>query len=153
MKEKLRQSASVFVARTGSLAIVVTMHQNQDGIWYEDDTPSVLREPLTATELGQAVARAMQGTSKRPKNLGITKPSDWPAYRASGARSVRRFEDEFIHLTIDGANEANLVAVVTGSPEKDARLEVTGSVSLSTSPTALGDLVLRVFQACRDRRF
>jgi hypothetical protein len=147
----MKQSARIHIAKSGSLAVVVTMHVNEDGIWYESESPAVLRGPLTAEQLGGAVVRAMSATAQRSKDLRTVKMSDWPSYRASGATSVRNFEQEFISLAIDGANDANLVAVVTGAPEIDAELQVTSSVS-TAFPTSMGECILRVYEACRDRR-
>jgi hypothetical protein len=127
------------------------MHMNEDGIWYEDETPTVLKGPLTAEHLGNSVGTAMRGTVRRAKDVRVTKISAWPAYRASGATSVRQFEQLFIPIDVDGANEANLVAVVTGSPEKDCVLRVTSSVSTAFS-SKVGECILRVYEACRDRR-
>jgi hypothetical protein len=147
----MKQSARVFIAKSGAPAVVVTMHVNEDGIWYEDEAPAVLNAPLTAAELGTAVGTAMRGTVRRAKDLRGAKVSDWPAYRASGAPSVRQFEQLFLSMDVEGANQANLVAVVTGWPEKDSPLQVTSSVS-SAFPVELGKCILRVYEACRDRR-
>jgi hypothetical protein len=101
------------------------MHVNEDGIWYEAETPAVLQGPLTAETLGGAVVTAMRATARRSRDLRAQKFSDRPSYRASGSTSVRTFEQEFISLSVDGANDANVVAVVTGAPEKDGGM--TGS--------------------------
>ena len=147
----MKNRARVFIARSGVAAVVVTMHVNDDGIWHEDETPIVLQGPLIAEALGTTAASAMKQTARRTKNLRDTKASDWPAYRASGERSVRQFERQFVAIEVEGANEANLVAVVTGSPEKDSGLRVTSTVS-TAFPNELGECILRVYEACRDRR-
>lgn len=41
----MRQFARVFISRSGDAAIVVTMHVNEAGIWFEDETPLVLHAP------------------------------------------------------------------------------------------------------------
>src|SRR5688572_18467745 len=133
----MTNSARVFIARSGIAAVVVTMHVNDDDVWHEDETPAVLRAPLVAEVLGTAVASAMKQTARRTRNLRDVKASDWPAYRASGEKSIRQFERLFVAIEVEGANEANLVAVVTGSPEKDSELRVTSTVS-TASPTDLG---------------
>jgi hypothetical protein len=125
---------------------------NENDMWYEDDAPTVLNKPFTAEELGNAVAEAMGKTDRRARNARDTKLADWPAYKASGERSVRKFEESFIGVSVEGANAANLVAVITGNPEKDAVLQVTSTISTGIVPAELGERVLQVYEACRDRR-
>ena len=146
----MKQSARIHIARSGDVAVVVTMHVNQDGVWYEDEVPTRIAGPLTAEALGGAAVRAMRATRQKAKDLRSLRASDWPVYRASGAPSVRQFEQQFIALSVDGANDANLVAVVTGAPEKDGDLQVTSSAS-TAFPDQIGRRILRVYEACRDR--
>ena len=77
--------------------------------------------------------------------------SDWPSYRASGATSVRKFEQDFISISVEGANDANLIATISGWPEKDSQLQVTSLVSTAV-PAEMGQRILLVYEAWRDRR-
>jgi len=151
-REAMKKSARVFIARTRTPAIAVAMHMNENDIWYEDDRPMVLNEPFTSEDLGNAIAEAMRKTERRSGNPRQSKLSDWPAYKASGERTVRGFEESFIEISVAGANAANLIAVITGNPEKDAVLQVTSTISTGVVPAELGDRVLQVYKACRDRR-
>jgi len=150
--EAMKRCARVFIARSGSRAIAVEMHINENDVWYEDGTPAVLNEPFTAEELGNAIAEAMGRTARRARDLRAHKLSDWSAYKASGEKSVRRFEDSYIEIYIEGANAANLVAIITGDPEKNAVLQIRSSISTGVVPAELGERVLHVYEACRDRR-
>lgn len=150
--EAIRKFARVFIARSGSKAIAVGMHMNENDVWYEDDVPTVLNKPFTDEDLGNAIAEAMRKTDRRARNARDNKLTDWPAFKASGERSIRKFEDSFIELSIQGANAANLVAIVTGNPEKDAVLQVTSTISTGVVPAELGERVQHVYEACRDRR-
>jgi hypothetical protein len=151
-REAMKRFARLFIARSGSRAIAVGMHMSENDIWYEDDTPAVLNAPFTAEELGNAIAEAMGRTDRRARNARHNKLSDWPAYRASGEKSVRRFEESYIGISIKGANAANLVAIITGDPEKNAVLQITSTISTGIVPAELGERVLHVYEACRDRR-
>ncbi len=146
----LKQFARVFIAKSDERTIVATIHQNELGVWYEDESPTVLEPASSAEQVGRAVREAMRKTSVRPKDLRSHKLTDWPCFKASRLRSVRQFEDRYIAIRVRGANEANIIAVVTGSPEKDAPLDVTTTASMSDEP--LGVAIIQVFEACRDRR-
>jgi hypothetical protein len=148
----LRRAARVFIHRDGREAIVVAMHYNEDRIGYEDDMAALITSRPDAVRIGKEVVEALNKSAIRPKNLRDTKLADWPAYRTSGAKSVREFEAEYIQLCVEGANEANVVYVITGIPKKDSELQVTSSVSSCSPPDDLGKRVLRVYQACRDRK-
>jgi len=150
--EAMKKFARVFIARSGSRAVAVGMHLNEHDIWYEDDTPTVLNGPFTAEELGNAIAEEMRKTDRRPRSLRESKLTDWPAYRASGERTVRKFEESFIEISVEGANAANLSAVITGAPEKDSTLQITSTISTGVVPAELGDRVLDVYKACLERR-
>lgn len=51
--------------------------------------------------LGQATWESMLLFKRTPDlNLRSRKKTEWPAYRASGARSVRAFEDEYIRISV-----------------------------------------------------
>ncbi len=151
-REAMKRFARLFIARLGSRAIAVGMHMNENDMWYENDSPIVLNAPFTAEDLGRAVAQAMGKTDRRAWNARDAKLTDWPAFKASGERSIRKFEGSFIEISIQSANASNLVVIVTGNPEKDAVLQVTSTMSTSVVPAELGARVLRVYEACRDRR-
>ncbi len=124
---------------------------NEHNMWYEDGNPTVLNKPFTAEDLGTAIAEEMRKTERRARNACDGKLTDWPAYKSSGERVVRKFEESFIEISVEGANAANLIAVITGNPEKDAVLQVTSTISTGVVPEELGERVLLVYEACRTR--
>jgi len=152
LREAIKKFARVFIDRSGSRAIAVGMHMNENDMWYEDDAPAVLNKPFAAEDLGHTIAREMAKTDRRATNARHSKLTDWPAFKASGQRSIRKFEDSFIEISIQSANAANLVAVITGNPEKDSILQITSTISTGVVPAELGERVLQVYEACRDRR-
>lgn len=151
---KYRQYASVFVSRQDETAIVVTLHYNgRGGLLFEDECPTVLKGPLEAATVGQETRTALRRTQIRlPVSFANAKPKDWPAFQASKLKTIRQFEQNYIHLSLSGANEANLVYEIQGYPEKDAELKVLTLISSGTSPDRLGEKIIRVYQACRDRQ-
>jgi len=53
--------------------------------------------------LGQSVWEALLSfrSISEPVDLRSHKKTDWPAFRASGVRSVRQFEDSFVRVSIE----------------------------------------------------
>ena len=150
-RDSFKQRCTVFINRSGQPAIVVAQHYNgRGGFLVEDEAPIVLPE-VGPPELGTTVIAALKATCVRPaRNYRNRKLTDWPAFRSSGARSVRVFEEDFVRLQISGANSANIIYRIEGWPHKNARLRVIREVSMG-SAAAIGDACLDVWRACRDR--
>jgi len=147
----MRESARIFISRSGEQAIVVTMHVNEAGICFEDEAPVTLHGPLAPAELGNRVHGAMAATSRREKDLSLTKRTDWPAFKQSGISSVAQFQRAFIQIGIQSVNDSNLIVEVAGLPDADSELQVVAHAS-ATAPAKIGDAIIRVYEACRDRR-
>jgi len=93
----------------------------------------------------------MAATSRREKDLSLTKRTDWPAFKQSGISSVAQFQRAFIQIGIQSVNDSNLIVEVAGLPDADSELQVVAHAS-ATVPAKIGDAIIRVYEACRDRR-
>jgi hypothetical protein len=149
-REAIKKFARVFISKSGSPAIVVGMQVDERDLWYEHENPVILRHPFTAEDLGNAVAQEMRKTNRRATKLE-KKITEWPAFKASGLRSLRKFEESFIEISVQSVNAANLSAIITGSPEKEAILLVTSTISTGVITTEFGDRILQVYKACVER--
>jgi len=147
-----KKHSAVFIDRAGTCAIVVPMHYNgKGGFLFEDDRAHVFRPLPDAEALGTEIFAAMERSQIKPETSHRgAKLTDWPAFKASGARSVKRFEADFIRVHVAGANEANIIYQLEGLPEKDAELRILAS-SNPRPPDRLGERCLAVWRACRDR--
>jgi len=151
-RRKSKKHAALFIDRAGTCAIVVPMHYNGRGGVLFEDADALTLHPLPEPEpLGAAVFAATERSQVRPETShGGWKLTDWPAFKASRARSVKQFEADFIRIHIAGANEANIIYQLEGLPEKDAELRVLASANPRLAHQ-LGDRCLAVWRACRDR--
>jgi hypothetical protein len=154
MAVKYRHHGRVFVSRHDETAIIVALHYNgPKGLLFEDEHPAVFQGPLQATTLGCETKVALDKTQiHAPVSFAKHKPKDWPAFKASRMKTVRQFEQDFILIELGGANEANLVYIIEGYPEKDSELRVLASISSGTAPDKLGEQIILVYRACRDRQ-
>jgi hypothetical protein len=153
-KSYIRHHAHVFISRSEETAVIATLHFNgKGGILFEENQPVVLLSPLTPIILGQAILDALRRTTIGQLNSSaMQKLTDWPAFKASKAKSVRQFEQNFIRILVSGANDVNLVYVIDGEPFKDAELHVTSTISSAAPPAKLGECVISVFHACCNRQ-
>ena len=150
---RFAKHARVFASRAGSTLLVVPQHYvgGPGALMIESPDVVVLERTDDHSPLANAILRALDSTRVLPdQNLRDKKRSDWPAYRASGCRSISKFEAEFIAVNVSGANESNHFVWIEGWPEKDAELSVRCS-SILESP-GLGTACLRVIDACQSRQ-
>lgn len=89
--------------------IVASRHATPEGILYEQDSPTVL-VAAAPQSVGAAIKKAFEAFSVRAKNLRDSKKSDWPAFQASGAKSMKQFETEFRRLSVSHLSPSGAVA-------------------------------------------
>lgn len=152
--ETYRRHVSVFISRKADKAVIVPMHCHE-GVYIEDENVAFTDTPLDPHALGTLIREALMLSQLRSGDGWRSgSPRQWPAFRASGARTVKSFERDYIRISVVGANEANIIWEIEGYPAKDAELRVTASVSAGHKfLVPLGERVLRVFHACRDWPF
>jgi hypothetical protein len=109
-----------------------------------------LHTPFTPEDIGHAVGQEMRKSIRKSK-IRKSKETDWPAFEISGVRSVRKFEESFIEISVQSANAANLSAVITGSPGRGEVLQVTSTISTGVIIAEFGDRILQVYKACVER--
>ncbi|MDU0460749.1 MAG: hypothetical protein RW306_18625 [Geobacteraceae bacterium] len=151
-EQKFKQAAAVYINRKGDTAILVTLHYNGvGGFLFEDQTPKIVAISDCVEDLGACLRSALVATEVRPaKSFADHNPSDWPAFKSSGLRTIRKFESEFIRLSVEGANGANISCRIEGEPAINSELKVTTSAN-PCLPRQLGEKCLLVWRACRDK--
>src|SRR5258708_33671627 len=108
------------------LVIVAPRHATLEGVLYEQDSPTVLTD-ASPVSVGAAIKSAFEVFSVRQKDLRDWKKSDWPAFKASGAKSLKQFEAEFYQLSVSHLNSSGVVA--------RAELPFPGDADFSISTT------------------
>jgi hypothetical protein len=71
-----------------------------EGLYVETEDTAVHSFTADAAFIGQSVWEALLHFHLSPY-LGPTKKTEWPAFRASGAKSVSAFEHEFVRISIE----------------------------------------------------
>ena len=118
---------------------------NDAGLIYEQDAPVVLPLATPLAELGHQARAALLAFRHKHRDLGNLRQTEWPAYRASKARSLKAFHAQFVYLDIETVN-ANLR--VTGFPIGERHLFVGSYLAPVRDDEALGTLLFRVFGSC-----
>jgi hypothetical protein len=113
----LIRSVNVYLAREGEAAIVART-DDWDGAWIERPGGAERLTAPSLSELGDAVKRAFAefGHREGPIDLRGHKPTDWPAFQASGLKTLKAFERGFVTYSVKGVNPANIDMAVESPP-------------------------------------
>lgn len=124
--------------------IVAAIHQNQQGIYYEQPEPLVLPGSPTAAQLGAAFRRGFDAFSVHDKDLSGMKRSDWPAFGASGLRSLKEFQGLFRPMHCYGLNPSNAVVHASMAHPAEDDIELSVSFKPLLAPEEVGGMLLHL---------
>lgn len=144
------RACSVFVHGQGAGPTLVAGVFNHEGLFTEQpgQVTSVPHGDVIA--LGRGIQDAIGSCVFRPEfDYRTLKPTDWPAFQASGLRTVKAFKREYDQLQVRGANAKNIIYAVEGAAKGQFDLHVAGSVSASASDEEVGAAVLAVWSQQR----
>ena len=94
---------AVYLPCSSKTTIVCPTESVNGGLYCDQPPPALLQLDAAPESLGQSVWEALLSfcSISEPVNLRSYKKTDWPAFRASGMRSVRQFEDSFVRISIE----------------------------------------------------
>ena len=146
--------AAVYIDRQGKTAIMVALHRNgRGGCLVEDEQPRLITVTEYLEDFGKALLEVFLASEVRAeRNLRHSKSTEWPAFKASGLRTVRKFESDFIRLELSGANSTNVICMIEGEPETNSELKIVASANPRLL-AVFAERCLLVWRACRDRVF
>lgn len=118
----------------------------EKGLCAEQEPIAVLPYDCPMELFGQRIWESLLAFRRTPNvDLRSRKRTDWPAYRASGAKSVRAFENEYVRITV-GAFPC-VLRVEAAVPADDAQgLFVGRFITNACEFEALGELLHLVFR-------
>jgi hypothetical protein len=109
--------------------IVAPLHQSPEGIYFEQPAPLVIGGPPQPEPLGAAFQKAFAAFSIQERDLEGARRGDWPAFQASGLRSVKEFQNSFRPMQCFGLNASN--ALVRAVMQHPAHEDIELSVSMN----------------------
>ena len=136
----------VQIYHSGTRFIVAAMHQVPGGMYYEQPGPVVF-EVQQPADLGVAFRTAFDAFSLRDVDMSSMKKSDWPAYIASGLRSMKMFEREYTAICCAGLNPSNAIVRASRLYLADPEMELSITFNPLSHPEEIGTLLLRLARA------
>ncbi|HWZ03653.1 MAG TPA: hypothetical protein VNX40_08560 [Mucilaginibacter sp.] len=149
VKKGVIKLVSLYISDQEKQVIIAPNYKNDAGIYYEQETCTIVNYPLDYSLLGEEIIKNFDLFTLKDKNLRDEKPSDWPAYKASKLKTIKAFEKGYRRIIITGANESNITLVIEGVSQIDDDLKITASFVPSKKPFLIGKLVFKVYNACQ----
>jgi hypothetical protein len=110
--------------------VIVAAVYNHGGMTAEKPGGTTTAKFSDAAVLHETVRASLEACEYEENfNYSGMKRSDWPAYQASGYKTIRRFEADFIPLHVKGLNEKNFFYDVTTPAFGDLGLHLTVRVN------------------------
>lgn len=110
--------------------VVVAAVYNHGGLLAEMPGRATIGKFSDSVKLHDAVRAALGACEYEPDfDYFHRKRSDWPAYQASGYKTIKRFEAEFIRLMVKGGTEKNAWYDVTSPEFGELGLHLTVTVN------------------------
>jgi hypothetical protein len=110
--------------------VIVAAVYNHGGLMAEMPGGARIVKFSDSPKLHEAVRAALEACEYQKNfNYSDQKKSDWPAYQASGYKTIKRFEAEFIRLLVKGVNEKNFFYDVTTPEFGELGLHLTVTVN------------------------
>jgi len=133
--------SNVYVPHTDGEILVASMW-NHGGLFAEMDGGVEACPMDDAEALGVLLTRKLAECQFRKEfDYSGRKRSAWPAYRASGLKTLEAFEERYVQYGVGGANAANVTWQI-GSPPFPNDVSLLSARSVGTSPLALGKWIL-----------
>lgn len=123
------------------------MHFNSAGIRYEQDH-ALLAENGSWEHVARSLRQALESFSFRESNLRDRRLTDWAAYRASGLRSVRQFQREYLCMWIIALNEAELFYDARCQPREEGDITLHVTLNPYQPDEEIARQLARLFDAC-----
>jgi hypothetical protein len=98
--------------------------------------------------LGAAAREVLARFCRKDRNLSGSKLTDWPAFKASGLRSVKQFEASYLRIHVMAVNEAALIFEATAFPPKESEITLRVTFTKGNSSEEVGALLLRLVTSC-----
>ncbi len=131
----------LYVSSELNSILIAPQYVDESWIRYEQEDIEQLDFDCTDESLGEAIKRNFDKFAV--KNMPNTKRTtkDWPAYQASKLKTETEFEHHYFKISINGANDANIIMVFEADMKSKHDINVTSSVSAHAENHKLGRLV------------
>jgi hypothetical protein len=136
----------IYLPHEHGAAIVAPMYGNMESLNYEQEDAIAISDWSDPRVLAAAFRVGIERFTRKDRKLEDFKRNDWPAFRASGCRSVQQFENAYHPIFAKALNEAELYYEARTRPEGEHEIELRVLLNRYASDEEIGRKILRLFQ-------
>ncbi len=133
--------------------LVAPQYVDESWIRFEQEEIEILNFDSSNELLGETIKKNFDKfTQKNMENKKRTS-KDWPAYQASKLKSMKEFEKKYYRISINGANEANIIMTFEAEMKLKSKINLTSSISAFTKNEKLGILTKELNKIQLNKKF
>jgi hypothetical protein len=140
---------NVYIAKDGTRAVLAPLAVNADGIYLEQPGQARRIDAPTATALGEAFLMAWDAFREDATADAQRPRSEWPAFEASGARSVMAFDAGFLPIACFALNPSGAVVRASAPHPIEDGIELSIALNPRSPATEVGTRLLRLSAVAR----
>lgn len=147
-KLKVIKSVTIYLSEKHSKIIIAPISKEpKAGYHYEQKNCEVIDFHSSKEILGETIKRNFNKFNIEVNKTGITKKSDWPAFKASKEKSMRGFEEKYRRISIRGLTDRNNTLRIETVLNLPIEIELTSLISAHCEPSELGNRILKMYRS------
>ena len=110
-KKEFPKMVVLYISSELNKILIAPQYVDESWVKFEQKEISTLDFNCSNELLGESIKRNFNKFAN--KNIADKKRTskDWPSYQASKLKSIKEFEKRYFKISINGANEANIIMV------------------------------------------
>lgn len=139
----------VYIAKNGARAVVAALAVNGDGVYLEQPALARRLDPPEAAALGEAFIAAWDAFREDAPSAAGARRSAWPALEASGARSAKAFEADYLRIECFACNASGAIIRASAAHPVEDGIDLSIAFNPRSHATEIGTALLRLFAVAR----
>lgn len=147
-KEKKEFPKMVVLYLSSELNKILIAPQYVDESWikFEQEEIELLDFNCSNELLGESIKKNFDKFAEKNMEDKKRTSKDWPAYQASKLRSMKEFKKKYYRISINGANEANIIMVFEADMKSKNEINLTSSISAFAENHKIGFLTKKLHE-------
>lgn len=133
--------------------LVAPQYLDESWLRFEQEKIEILDFECSDELLGESIKKNFEKFTHKNMDDKKRTSKDWPAYQASKLKSMKEFEKKYFRITINGANEANIIMIFEAEMKLKNEINLTSSISVYAQNEKLGFLTKELNKIQLSKKF
>ena len=145
-KKEFPKMVVLYISSELNKILIAPQYVDESWVKFEQKEISTLDFNCSNELLGESIKRNFNKFAN--KNIADKKRTskDWPSYQASKLKSIKEFEKRYFKISINGANEANIIMVFEADMKSKDAINLTSSISAFTDNQKIENLIKKLHE-------